>query len=362
MVNYFREHDWLGSRSRPKDKAPSAKQAAAAARDMSVTKAGGKCTASLRCPRPGHVYVDCDLSQLETRVLAWVAREEPLLQAFADNRDVYSEFATDVFKRDVHDPTEGDTPDVAKELKALRQVGMKAMRLLGFSMEGPKFMLKLKEDPSTSPLFERGDLGPIQCDKIVELYRKRHPAIVNLWSVLDDSARRLTVGNRRLDWGELILSAEAGEMQIQLPSDGRLYYPHIRLVYHGEVIKRRDTISRYMPGVQIVYGPDLGLDGGKLTKDIVQEEANDILVKAIKSLEAQGYPVVQHTRDEVVLEIPEADADRAAKALTEVFSVKCELRLPLSRKVQVRRGSYAEGGPQQTTVAAAAAELGRPVL
>jgi DNA polymerase bacteriophage-type len=45
--------------------------------------------------------------------------------------------------------------------------------------------------------------------------------------------------------------------------------------------------------------------GGRLTENIVQALAHDILRYAVTNLRAAGYPTVLHVYDEVVVEVPE---------------------------------------------------------
>ena len=53
---------------------------------------------ALKAP-PGQMLISCDSSQIEARTVAWLAGQEDLLVAFRDKRDVYSEFATEVYGR-----------------------------------------------------------------------------------------------------------------------------------------------------------------------------------------------------------------------------------------------------------------------
>jgi DNA polymerase I-like protein with 3'-5' exonuclease and polymerase domains len=55
---------------------------------------------ALKAPE-GQMLISCDSSQIEARTVAWVAGQEDLLVAFRDKRDVYSEFASDVYGRTI---------------------------------------------------------------------------------------------------------------------------------------------------------------------------------------------------------------------------------------------------------------------
>jgi hypothetical protein len=59
-------------------------------------------------PPDGHFIVNCDSSQIEARVLAWWAGQDDVVQQFANGEDVYSTFATKIYKRPISkaDPVE----------------------------------------------------------------------------------------------------------------------------------------------------------------------------------------------------------------------------------------------------------------
>jgi DNA polymerase I-like protein with 3'-5' exonuclease and polymerase domains len=49
----------------------------------------------------GYMVINCDSSQIEARVLAWLAGQDDVVKAFAEGRDVYSEFATKIYKKPI---------------------------------------------------------------------------------------------------------------------------------------------------------------------------------------------------------------------------------------------------------------------
>ena len=67
-------------------------------------RGNNKIRRALKAP-PGHVLIACDSSQIEARMVAWLAGQADLLNAFREKRDVYSEFATKVYGRTI---TKGD--------------------------------------------------------------------------------------------------------------------------------------------------------------------------------------------------------------------------------------------------------------
>jgi hypothetical protein len=79
---------------------------------------------------PGYVVVKRDASQIEARVVAWLAGQNDLLLGFATGEDIYSQFAQDEI---YHYPVNKTTVDE-------RFVGKSAILGLGFGVGAPKFV------------------------------------------------------------------------------------------------------------------------------------------------------------------------------------------------------------------------------
>ena len=89
-------------------------------------------------------------------------------------------------------------------------------------------------------------------------------------------------------------------MQMRIPSGRTLCYRSPEIV--PVVINGRQR-------EEIWYRNNKGnrdkLYGGKLTENLTQAVARDLLANAIFNVEAHGYPVVLHVHDELVTEVPE---------------------------------------------------------
>ena len=81
-----------------------------------------------------HKLVASDSAQIEARVVAWLAGEKGLIEAFKNKVDIYSEFASTVYEKEV---TKDSDP-------LARHVGKTAVLGLGYSMGKDKFKLTLK--------------------------------------------------------------------------------------------------------------------------------------------------------------------------------------------------------------------------
>jgi DNA polymerase len=95
----------------------------------------------------------------------------------------------------------------------------------------------------------------------------------------------------------------ADVLYCRLPSGRLLSYHKPRLVQSVAPHKNPIWQLTYMGQDEVGRWIRLNTYGGKLTENVTQAVARDILTFAMKNLEAAGYPIVLHIHDEIVCEV-----------------------------------------------------------
>jgi DNA polymerase len=94
----------------------------------------------------------------------------------------------------------------------------------------------------------------------------------------------------------------------QLPSGRCLCYPYARIgekeTWWGQI---KDTVLYKAVDDRTKQWGETFTYGGKLTENIVQAIARDILADALVRVSAASLPVVCHVHDEIVCEVPDTD-------------------------------------------------------
>lgn len=287
-----------------------------------------------------NVFIVGDLAAIEARVLAWVAGQAELVGMYKLDADVYSAFASSRFKEEVRKPKATDTPAVTKRLKSLRGVGKIAILGLGYGMGALKHLNQLRSDKDTAPLFDTGVLSPAVCRSVVKHYRDTYPEIPALWAAFE-AAFRMAIQGQDVPGSSIRFTQDRGTVLIYLPSGRALRYPRARLETASKTIKyltAEGTVDEFTAdGDQIVYGNGTNTYGGKITENVVQAIARDLLAESILRVEAAGRQCVFHCHDEIVLECAAAEAEAAkADLLRELtFNVPWSTGLPLGAEVEI---------------------------
>ena len=259
----------------------------------SVSDTLRQCVRTALVPSPGHKFIDADFSSIEARVVAWLAGENWALKAFRNGEDIYCATASQMFH----------VPVVKHGINGeLRQKGKIATLALGYG-GGTSAMIRMG---ALDMGLKESELQPI-----VDQWRKTNRNIVALWRDLDsailrvvrhrkDKVHAVKVGKIRIYWIVLPTATEYDSaMVVKLPTGRELFYvsPEITTNRFGS-----DSIS-YMAQNQTTKKWDrLETYGGKITENIVQAIARDVLVEKMIDLEDAGYDVVFHIHDEVVID------------------------------------------------------------
>ena len=247
----------------------------------------------------GHTLHVCDFSAIEARVIAWLAEERWVIDVFRSGGDIYCSTASRMFGVEVskHGPN-----------AHLRQKGKVAVLALGYG--GGVSALEAM-GASRMGLDEAEEL------RIVKLWRTANPKIVGLWSTIEQAAKRaIQFGVSTTINRGIVVDRQWGALTITLPSGRLLCYPRASI---GEEVGRWGTkqVIEYEGTNQVTrkWGKQRTY-GGKLTENVVQAIARDILGEIILRAKDEGLPVVFHVHDEIIVEAPET---RPLSDVVEIF-------------------------------------------
>lgn len=234
-------------------------------------------------PEAGSRFIVADYSAIEARVLAWLSKEEWRLELFKKGGDIYCQSASKMF---------GVPVEKNGQNKELRQKGKIAELACGYG--GSVGALRA---------FGAVAMGipETELKGIIDKWRASNPNIVKLWWEVYKAAKYVITTKSSIMCYGLKFSYERGIMFVELPSGRRLAYckPRLGINAFGSECITYEGIGNSKKWERIEsYGP-------KLVENIVQAIARDILADALMRFYKNGYKIVMHVHDEVVLEVKE---------------------------------------------------------
>lgn len=249
---------------------------------------GGKLKKAIKAPE-GYSIIDADSAQIEARVLAWLAGQEDLVEAFTNKEDVYKKMASSIYGKPEADIT-----------KPERFVGKTTILGCGYGMGAVKFQAALKSStPST-------EISLDEARRIIDIYRKTSPAITRLWT----QAQRMLVNLSQGEKAELgragVLEVVPEETGIKLPNGLLLRYDDLK-AHQGE------------KGFEFTYKTRKGrikIYGGKVVENVCQAIARCIIGEQMIRI-AKRYKVVLTVHDAVACVVPDAKVEQAQAYVEE---------------------------------------------
>jgi DNA polymerase len=285
----------------------------------------------------GYTLVVCDLSQIEPRVLAYLADYDALLNIFKSGQDAYAMFGAQMFG--IPGLTKDTHPDLRQSAKSallgagygLGWASFAAQLLTGFLGAPPtrydkafakqlgvtaeylnKFLswedniTRMADIPHTCTE-EELLVHCISSKLIIDKYRDAAQPVKNFWEMCDALIVRSLAGGKEYTHKCLTFQKE----RIILPSGLALKYPQLS--------GKPDAKGR----IQWTYGDLMKkLYGGSLTENIVQAVARCVMTDGMLRIQRR-YPCVLTVHDECCIIAPENEAEDAYQ-----FVLECMTRAP----------------------------------
>ena len=238
-------------------------------------------------PSDGCRFIVSDFSAIEARVLAWLAGEEWVLEAFLNGEDIYCKTASMMY----HVPVEKHGAN-----SHLRQKGKVAVLACGY--QGGVGAMKRMD--------RSGSIPEDELQSVVDQWRQANSKAVKLWRTCELAARTAIEEHRtvRLKNG-VAFGYINGNLFIKLPSGRKLCYWDTRLKLDPR--DGREHIVYMGVNQETKQWGETETYGGKLVENIVQATARDCLAISMQRVAALGYNIVMHVHDEIIVDCPIED-------------------------------------------------------
>jgi DNA polymerase len=247
-------------------------------------------------PAPEHVLIVADWSAIEARMNPWLSAErtsEAKLDLFRTGADIYKHNASRTFNVPVE--------QIDKEQRQIGKVQELACGYGGgvgaFASMGRIYGVNLPEADSR---------------RMVDAWRRANPWAVAYWQALETAYTR-AMRNPKAEFkaGRVTYYFDGQHLWYALPSGRILCYPYARMDGDGVSYAK----ASWKPAADAKEWPRARLWKGLAAENICQAAAADILRASLRQLDG----VVLHVHDEIVLEVPAADADDAVQMLHRVM-------------------------------------------
>lgn len=236
----------------------------------------------------GYVVIDADSSQIEARIIAWLAGQDDLVTAFENKEDVYKIMASQIYNKPIEKITDSE-----------RFVGKTTILGAGYGMGAQRFQDQLKTSGVKLTLDE--------CKHIINTYRSTYVAIPALWAQAQTCLEAIHT-NKHADIGAVpVLEFSAKDKGFKLPNG---------LWQRYDTLYKKSTPDGYGEFVYKTRKGDVKLYGGKLVENLCQALARCVIAEQMVKI-AKRYKVVLTVHDAVACIAPKAEAVEAQQYVEE---------------------------------------------
>lgn len=279
---------------------------------------------SVLCAGRGRKLVVSDLSNIEGRMLAWIAGEEWKLQAF---RDFDAGIGPDLYKVAYARSFNVAPEDVDKEGRQIGKVQELALGYEGgvgafvamavtYGIDLTELAERARPTIPRQALLDAEEIWQwakrkgrtmgleqnvyVVCEALKRLWREAHPATAALWADTETAARCAILNPGKVFMaGRLAFDRKGAWLRMRLPSGRYLLYPNPKLEGPQQQIQFAAwNVYKKAWCHEPTYG-------GKLVENACQASARDVMAYAMPVVEQMGYNIVLTVHDELVTETPD---------------------------------------------------------
>ena len=241
----------------------------------------------------GRKLVIADLSNIEGRVLAWLAGEDWKVEAFYDfDRGVGHDLYVVAYAKGFNVDPEEVVENKKNGDGSMRQYGKTMELACGY--QGGVGAFRTMGGPAVAAMSD-DDIQPL-----VSAWRTAHGNVVKLWYGVEAAAKAAIRKPDDLSHYDMLqFDMKDDWLRIKLPSGRYLSYRNAkiedgRITFEGvnQFTKKWERIETY---------------GGKLVENIVQAVARDVFMTGMVGAEEHGYEVCIRVHDELITEVPDTD-------------------------------------------------------
>lgn len=258
------------------------------------------CLRGMFIASPGHDLICSDYSAIEAVVLAALAGEEWQLDVFRTHGKIYEMTGARIAR------VPFDDIDKSHPARKLGKIASLASGYQGWLGAWKQFGAD-------------SFLSDDEIKQSILAWRAASPAIVRMWGDQPNWRNSEYIGLEGMavqaimnpgvefNYRGITYLVKRNIMYCRLLSGRYIAYHNPRLSLDKERDKYRIEFDGYNtnPMQGAIGWVSMQTYGGKLTENVVQATARDLLAYAMINLEAAGYPIVLHVHDEIVAEVPE---------------------------------------------------------
>lgn len=257
----------------------------------------------------GYKVVSVDSSQIEARMLAWLAGQHDLVEQFRHGRDPYSELAEKIFNVPWEEIKAG-AEEGNKKFKMYRNVGKTAILSAGYGVGWRKYSDTLLR--SGAKLHNDLDQHAELARNAHSIYRQVNANIVRFWDNCMDVIKAMEAGisgsfagpnNDTFRYGPMPLPDGTVVPSVQMPSGFILRYPNLR--WEANDKGRAEYMYDRPRGKNMVK---TRIYGGAFCENLTQGISFQLLVWQACRMAEAGVPLACNVHDAWVAVVPESEA------------------------------------------------------